>query len=264
MACRLRVYTVGFLVMCRLFGMIASGPTAARFWLLNAPDSVLDQSYKNPDGTGLAYYQGRLARVEKQPIAAYEDQEFASGARRVRSHLFVAHVRNATQGEPSLENTQPFVNEGLIFAHNGNIEGLEDPPVPLGPLYGETDSERYFALLRYHIREARDVLAGIRTAVAWILDNCKYTSLNFLLADEKHLYALRYPDFEDLYVRKLDAGEDLRGTSSYGTRAETSDHQGTILFASEKLDAASSWEELEPGTLAVAQHDLLQLKLHHL
>ncbi len=249
--------------MCRLFGMIAPEPTAARFWLLNAPDSVLGQSYKNPDGTGLAYYQGRLARVEKQPIAAYEDQEFASRARRVRSHLFVAHIRKATQGEPSLENTQPFVNEGLVFAHNGNIEGLENVPVPLGPLYGETDSERYFALLRYHIREARDILAGIRTAVAWILDNREYTSLNFLLANEERLYALRYPDFEDLYVRKLDAGEDLRGTSSYGTRAETGDHHGAILFASEKLDDAPSWEELAPGTLAVAHHDL-RLELHHL
>ncbi len=66
-----------------------------------------------------------------------------------------------------------------------------------------------------------------------------------------------------LYVRKLGAGEDLQGTSSYGTRAETSDHHGAILFTSEKLDVTLSWEELMSGTLAVAHHDL-QLELHHL
>lgn len=62
--------------------------------------------------------------------------------------------------------------------------GFGDLPVPLGSLYGETDSERCFALLRHHILEARDVLAGIRAAVPWILDNREYTSLNFLLANE--------------------------------------------------------------------------------
>lgn len=178
--------------MCRLFGMISPEPASARFWLLNAPDSVVDQSHRNADGTGLAYYHENLrAEVEKQPIAAHQDQEFASGARHVRSHLFVAHIRHATQGRVSQENTQPFVHEGLVFAHNGNVEGLEDLPFPVGPLYGDTDSERYFALLRHHIQEAPDTLTGIHRTIAWISENRDYTSLNFLLADRDRLYALR-------------------------------------------------------------------------
>ena len=67
--------------MCRLFGMLAAEPTTARFWLLGATDSVLDQSYRNPDGTGLAHYVGREPMVDKHPIAAYEDREFATEAR---------------------------------------------------------------------------------------------------------------------------------------------------------------------------------------
>jgi glutamine amidotransferase len=169
--------------MCRLFGIIAPEPTAAHFWLSNAPDSVLDQSYKNPDGTRLAYYEGGRAIVGKQPIAAYQDQEFASEARYFRSHLLVAHVRNATQGRASQENTQPFAHEELVFAHNGNVEGLEDLPVLSDSLYGDTDSERYFALLRYHMREAPDTIIGIRSIVSWISKNRDYTSLNCLLAN---------------------------------------------------------------------------------
>ena len=108
--------------MCRLFGMISPEPASARFWLLNAPDSVVDQSHRNADETGLACYdEDRRATVDKQPIAAHQDQEFASEAHHVRSHLFVAHVRHATQGRVSQENTQPFVHEGLVFAHNGNV-----------------------------------------------------------------------------------------------------------------------------------------------
>ena len=250
--------------MCRLFGLIAPEPTSARFWLLNAPDSVVDQSHRNPDGTGLAYYDEDFrANVDKQPIAAHQDQEFTSEAHHVRSHLFVAHVRHATQGKISQENTQPFVHAELVFAHNGNVEGLEHLPFPVGPLYGDTDSERYFALLHHHVREASDTFVGIQKTVEWISKNRDFTSLNFLLADGKSLYALRSVGNENLWVRRLEAGEDLLGPSSYGTRAETSLGHGAVLFASEKLDHAPSWEKLEPGTLVIADRDL-RLERHQL
>jgi predicted glutamine amidotransferase len=142
--------------MCRLFGMLSPEPVTARFWLLDAPDSVLDQSLRNPDGTGLAHYVGSEPVVDKQPIAAYEDRQFAAEARHVHSHLFVAHVRHATRGEPRPENTQPFSHGPLVFAHNGTIEGLEELAGSLGLFLGDTDSERYFVLLQHHIREVPD------------------------------------------------------------------------------------------------------------
>jgi predicted glutamine amidotransferase len=247
--------------MCRLFGMLAAEPITAQFWLLGAPDSMLDQSHKNPDGTGLAHYVGREPMLEKHPIAAHEDREFAAEARQVHSHLIVAHIRHATRGEPRLENTQPFVHGSLVFAHNGTIDGLEDLPASLGFFLGDTDSERYFALLHHHIGEAPDVLIGIQKALHWIEEHCTYTSLNFLLADGDSLYALRLPGTEGLFVRRLVAGEDLQGLSSYGTRTEGRNLTEAILFASERIDSASSWQELEPGTLAVADRDL-QLEFH--
>ena len=240
--------------------MLASEPTDARFWLLGASDSVLRQSYENPDGTGLAHYISRRPVVEKHPIAAHQDREFAAEARQIRSHLFVAHVRQATQGEPRLENTQPFAHGSLVFAHNGNIDGLEDLPLSLGPFEGDTDSERYFALLRHHIRQSPDTLTGTRDAVSQIMKSCTYTSLNFLLADGDFFYALRLPGMEGLHVRRLEA-EDFRGESSYGTRTESSHVNETILFASEEVDSAPSWKELTPGTLAVADRDL-RLEFH--
>jgi glutamine amidotransferase len=249
--------------MCRLFGMLSPEPLSARFWLLGATDSVVNQSYRNPDGTGLAHYVGSKPVVEKHPIAAYEDREFAAEARSAHSHLFVAHVRHATRGEPRPENTQPFSRGSLIFAHNGTIDGLEELPESLGLFLGNTDSERYFALLHHHIGEARDTITGIRKTVAWIENNCTYTSLNFLLADGDSLYALRLPGKEGLHVRYLEAEENLRGLSTYGTRTEGHVPRGAVLFASERVDNAPSWRELEPGTLAVSNNSL-GLELHDL
>ena len=254
--------------MCRLFGMLAPEPTTARFWLIGAPGSMVEQSYGNPHGTGLAYYEDGRPIMEKHPIAAHQDWQFAAEARHVHSHLFVAHVRYATHGKPRLENTHPFTHSSLIFAHNGTIEGLKELCASLGPFRGDTDSERYFALLRHHIREAPDALTGIRQAVGWIKENCAYyTSLNFLLADGDSLYALRFPRERELHLRRLEAEEDFQGQSSYGSCIECRHRAGAILFASEEIaeeidPAPSSWRALEPGTLAVARPDL-RLELHH-
>jgi len=39
--------------MCRLFGLHAgSRPVHATFWLLDAPDSLAQQSRREPDGAG--------------------------------------------------------------------------------------------------------------------------------------------------------------------------------------------------------------------
>ena len=139
---------------------------------------------------------------------------------------------------------------------------MEELPQSLGLFLGETDSERYFALLYHHIGEAPDAITGIRKTIDWIEKNCTYTSLSFLLADGDSLYALRLPGKEGLFVRRLETEEDLRGLSSYGTRTEGHVPQGAILFASERIDPAPSWRELEPGTLAVARRDLRLEKYH--
>jgi predicted glutamine amidotransferase len=120
--------------MCRLFGL-AAGPrrVAATFWLVKAPDSLAEQSRREPDGAGLGWFaaDGTLC-VDKRPIPAYADREFASRAHEVRSNMFVAHVRYASTGGLDERNTHPFEQDGRLFAHNGVIEGLEQLDERLG------------------------------------------------------------------------------------------------------------------------------------
>src|SRR5690349_5524224 len=138
--------------MCRLFGLTAGAQRVnATFWLLEAPDSLALQSHREPDGTGLGWFESDGPHVEKQPIAAYADAEFARAAHDVCSQTFVAHIRFASTGGLRPENTHPFLQRGRLFAHNGVIGGLDRLDTALGEyaalVKGDTDSERFFALV---------------------------------------------------------------------------------------------------------------------
>jgi glutamine amidotransferase len=90
--------------MCRLFGMSAGAERArATFWLLAAPDSLAEQSHREPDGTGLGWFDERgEPHVRKQPIAAYADMEFGREAREISSSTFLASPRPAPSSSATL------------------------------------------------------------------------------------------------------------------------------------------------------------------
>jgi predicted glutamine amidotransferase len=251
--------------MCRLFGMSAGPePVKARFWLLDAPDSLVAQSHRNADGTGIGYYDpDGTPHVDKQAIAAYEDRPFASEARDLRSRTFVAHIRHATTGGLTLANTHPFCQRDRLFAHNGVIDDLPKLEQHLGEdrglVAGESDSERFFALITREIdRHGGSVDTGIRAAVQWIVQELPVVSINFVLITGDELWALRYPETNTLFVLERTAGGGASGggaaleqTSSHGTRvhSESARDCPLVVVASERLDDDPGWRELHSGEL---------------
>ena len=250
--------------MCRLFGMTAgSDPVQATFWLLDAPDSLVVQSHHNVDGAGIGYFDSHdTPQVDKQPMAAFADRRFASAAREIRSRTFVSHVRHATAGGLTVANTHPFCQQDRLFAHNGAIDDLSQLDSHLGEelalVGGETDSERYFALITAEIdRHAGDVGAGIRTAVQWIVQNLPILSINFVLITATELWALRYPETHTLFVLERPAGgggatapRELQQTSSHGTRVHSAHARDrpVVIVASERMDD-DAWREIPSGEL---------------
>src|SRR4051794_9755633 len=191
--------------MCRLFGLAAGPhPVKATFWLLEAPDSLALQSRREPDGTGLGWFDDDGApRVKKRPMAAYADEQFAHTAREVASRTFAAHVRFASTGGLRPENTHPFLQNGRLLAHNGVIEGLDHLDAELGDyralVKGDTDSERFFALVTKEIDVfGGDVGEGIAAAARWVAAQLPLFALNVLLVSASDLWALRYPETHDL------------------------------------------------------------------
>jgi predicted glutamine amidotransferase len=250
--------------MCRLFGMAAgSHRVTATFWLLEAPDSLAEQSRREPDGTGLGWFaDDGTPSIDKQPLAAYEDAEFTRRAHEVRSNTFVAHVRYASTGGLDERNTHPFEQERRLFAHNGVIEGLDQLEEHLGDarslVEGDTDSERFFALITKETRAAGgDVGAGIQAAARWIAAELPVFAMNLILITDGNLYALRYPDTHDLFLLQRAAGgpsgcRHLEQASAAGrirVRAGALATDPAVVLATERMDDDPGWQELEPGVL---------------
>jgi predicted glutamine amidotransferase len=245
-------------------------PLRATFWLLEAPDSLAEQSRRNPDGYGIATYDAAGApRVDKRPAAAYEDELFAREAKERESPTFVAHVRYASTGAVTLANTHPFEQHGRVFAHNGYIGDLPTLESRLGEhrrlVGGDTDSERFFALITREI-EARDgdVGAGIAAAARWIAQTLPMYSLNCVLATPSELWSLRYPDSHRLMMLERASGgptgiRHLDAASAAGTvriRSGALSTRASVIVASEQMDEDPGWRMLESGELVCVDRDL--------
>ncbi len=250
--------------MCRLFGLSGgSQRIRATFWLLEAPYSLAAQSRREPDGTGLGSFDANGApRVDKAPIAAYLDQQFAQQAKERLSTTFIAHIRFATTGGLSPQNTHPFQQRGRLFAHNGVIGDLSRLEAELGEhrslVAGDTDSERFFALITRHIdATGGDIGAGITSAARWAATNLPIYAINIVLTTPTDLYALRYPDTNDLLVLHRGAGgphghRHLDQASAAGrvrVRSAALAATPAVVVASEPMDDNPEWRSLSPGEL---------------
>ncbi len=248
--------------MCRLFGLHAgTDVVTATFWLLAAPDNLAEQSRRNPDGTGLGVFDGQgRPQVRKQPIAAWQDSDFATEAHQMTGTTFIAHVRYATTGSHDVVNTHPFLQDDRIFAHNGVLEGLDVLDERLREMgtadlvLGQTDSERVFALITGSIRaHDADVQAGLVDAMGWLAANVPIYAVNVLLSTATDLWALRYPQTHELYVsdrREIPADRQFH-LRTKRIRAD-SDHlrvRPSVVFATERMDDDPRWRLIEPGEL---------------
>jgi predicted glutamine amidotransferase len=256
--------------MCRLFGMTGGrDPVQATFWLLEAPDSLAQQSRREPDGTGLgAFRPGGEPLVSKQPLAAFEDQKFAREAKSVRSRTFVAHVRYASTGSLAIQNTHPFEQHGRLFAHNGVIGDLPALERELGDAIrlvgGETDSERFFALISKQIQRTGDVAAGIAAAARWVAAELPVFALNMILITPSDLWALRYPDVHDLFVLERAPGgpsgarhlEHASARGSIRVRSGELARRRAVVVATERMDEDPGWGALRSGELLHVDADL--------
>ncbi len=266
--------------MCRLFGLTAGAARVrATFWLLDAPDSLEVQSHRNVDGSGIGFFAPSGAPIlDKQPEPAFTDEAFIHEAKQVESPAFVAHVRWATAGGRTMRNTHPFAMQGRIMAHNGGFGEIGRLDEKLGPyermVLGETDSERYFALITQQVdSHDGDVGAGIAAAARWIGANLPVSSLNTIVAAPGELWALRYPAQHALHIVERPAGTsapDAAAAASPGTgsaglhvRSTTSsvhapalDSTASVVVASERLDGESGWRMLASGELVHVRPDL--------
>jgi predicted glutamine amidotransferase len=242
--------------MCRLFGQLADPDFDVCEPLCSAHNALRTQSHRHPHGWGIAWYVDGLPQVRRGLTPAHADEAFVRAARQARSHLVLAHVRDASVGPVAPENTHPFVAGHWLFAHNGTVAryrrsarvraGLEALIAPRlrRRVRGETDSERCFYLFLTHLAartgrgrpglaEVRGALADTVEAVARVADRAadQRSTLNFLVSDGRLLAACRHG-------RSLHAAPEERG--------------GHLFAVASEPIGGSGWEEIpEDGFVGV-------------
>jgi glutamine amidotransferase len=255
--------------MCRLFGMTTGGPRVeASFWLLDAPYSLKEQSRRMPHGVGLGWFSlGDEPVRDRAPLAAFENSDFARGARHIVSHTFVSHIRYASTGAVNVHNCHPFDMYDRLFAHNGVVKGLDVLETWLTDVdkvlvKGETDSELVFAYITAEIRRHGDTTTGLIEAVRRIGAELPLYSLNILLAEAHRIWALRYPESNELWALQPKGHGICEKVGQ--TRHLMSPHEpGSVdltalghtvpayVIASEPMDDDPGWRLLEPGELLI-------------
>ncbi len=188
--------------MCELFGMSARRPTDVnRSLALLRPRG--GEIGPHSDGWGVAFYEGRAARVFKEPVPAAESGCLAFiSDYGFQSHTVVGHLRRANPAAfgRSSANTHPFERElggrSWVFAHNGKLDGLRDDPTLVPRRFlpiGETDSELAFCLLLDAIAHcdggASLSCSGVVEAIGALVERfSRIGEFNFLMSDGECLF----------------------------------------------------------------------------
>ena len=201
--------------MCRLYALIANEPTRVECSLVRSQNSLMRQSESDAEGVehahgwGVADYTQGGPLLDKQAWAAYHGEHFPRKAARVYARAVIAHVRRATVGRTSIENTHPFRHGRFTFAHNGTIPDFdrvrqrmlaETDAVHRDAIRGETDSEHLFHyLLTLWSRGPQNdlpgtVRAGLERVLAWCHEIApgKPVGLNIVLSDGEQMVASRF------------------------------------------------------------------------
>ncbi len=198
--------------MCRLFGSRSLDAGAVTHELFHGANALRVQSREHPDGWGVGWYEKDVPRVVRSLTPAHGDADFEKLSHFVTAQTVLAHVRKASIGRVSAENTHPFQRGAWLFAHNGTLpdwervrgplEALIDPSLR-AELRGETDSERCFLLFLSRLRrhcgvERADIgsaAAALTETVALVREVAEHgdkkASTTFLATDGRLLLACR-------------------------------------------------------------------------
>ncbi len=254
--------------MCDLLGLSFNTPVTAKITL----DVFQQRGNVNPDGWGVAFYQGGRVQIIKEAEPAVDSGLFDFMERYPKSQMFITHVRRSTRGVSSYLNTHPFYRHLAIgstkrefaFAHNGTFTQQDKLELDEFMPIGETDSERAFCFILDAISK--------RNVVKWRIDDYRFiekrlreindgqNTLNCIFSDGEHLFC--YSDENDhnnglRYVKQsypyrkveLVSPDDKLGQIDIQSDSNKTTQTGYIV--STRILTKELWTEFDRGELIV-------------
>ncbi len=262
--------------MCRLYAMRANEPTRVECGLVRSQNALMAQSksdskgYMHGHGWGVADYPDGVPKIEKQTWAAFHGEHFSRKAAKVYARTVVAHVRRATVGSVSIENTHPFHHGRWIFAHNGTVPHFDEvrmsmlnamDPIHRNDITGETDSEHVFRYLMSLFLQHPEiglldtVRQGLAQIVHWVhqIDPAARPGLNIVLTDGEHMIGSRLN--RTLVHLYRDHVFDCPICQRPHVHHETTQKYRAVEIASEPVTQADHWDEIPNGKVFRVNED---------
>ncbi|MCC7539472.1 MAG: class II glutamine amidotransferase [Deltaproteobacteria bacterium] len=257
--------------MCELLGLDCNTPTDAVFSFTGLC-SRGGKTGAHVDGWGIAFYDGRAARVFLDPQPAVRSP-LAELLRTwpLRSLIIVAHIRRRTRGPTSLPNTHPFTRElwgrHWTFAHNGTVPGARRLKLGRFRPIGTTDSEHVFCHLLEVLRsELGDYPRSPRTLVDLIAKASRRIAndgtLNYLLSDSHRLYARSSTSLFHI-IRQAPFGQATLSDDEVKVNFAdlTTPRDRVAVVATRPLTRDERWTAGNPGELWVFENGALRFSV---
>lgn len=138
-------------IMCQLLGINCATPTDVTFSFKGFSQRAGITS-DHCDGFGIGFFEGRACRlfVDNQSAIKSPIGDLIRNYP-TKSKNVIAHIRKATRGKVTFENSHPFSRElwgrHWLFAHNGDLHDFAPPLSGRFTPIGNTDSEYAFCYL---------------------------------------------------------------------------------------------------------------------
>lgn len=259
--------------MCQLLGMNCNTPTDIGFSFtgFSKRGGLTDH---HTDGFGIGFFEGRGLRLflDDKPSAQSPVAELVRNYH-IKSENVIAHIRKASQGINSLENTHPFQREMWggywLFAHNGQLHPSFAPDFN-GKAYrpvGSTDSEQAFCYLLNRLRAQFPDRPCPNTLFDALAELCAeiraHGMFNFILSDGRVMYAhastllyyiTRQPPFGQAHLIDEDMAIDV-------AQVTTPDDRVTVITTLPLTDN-ETWRQFACDELIMFDHGKL-VRQHH-
>lgn len=264
--------------MARLIGYMANRADRLRdaFHQERAAITALPADLRSAWGIG--FYQGDEVLHKKQPTPDGAVQ-WSAIAENVKTDCAIAHVRQATVGGFSVDNTHPFRLRQWLFAHVGTLTAFEEihdklradlPDFLRRNIRGSSDSELFFHWILAGLHDVNQLEAltpspaVVMRAVAQAVDKIDGlvgaarapSTLNMLLSNGRGMFALRHGGSFG-YVERTGVADPANPDAGAGREARPgSPLLRYVMLVSGGPEVPAGYQSLEDRQLLFVNRDL--------
>lgn len=245
--------------MCQLLGMNCAAPTDITFSFKGFSQRAGITS-DHSDGFGIAFFEDKACRlfVDNQSAVVSPIADLVRNYP-IKSRNVIAHIRKATQGKITLENSHPFMRElwgrQWIFAHNGDLHNFQPHLSGRFTPVGSTDSELAFCYLLeqlvlkfgYFEPSLNDIFSLLEEISPKIAE---YGTFNFCLSNGQALFSYATTklhwivrEYPFQYARLVDIDVDIDFSKF------TTEEDRVAVITTEPLTQNEIWTAYQPGEM---------------